>query len=227
MLLPFLLLKIQIVMESAKYNAAIFDLDGTLYVNKGFPMKLIMGDLRNMFVLSTERKARKKIMGKDYQTESGVYDALFAEMCALKKSLTVQKARAWYEERYMPLQVSVLQLYYEPRPLAVELLEAMKARGMKVILYSDYGHVTEKIAALGIPQSCFDVILSAPEVGGLKPSQASMQRLMECCGVDPATTLYVGDREDTDGESARIAKMDFHNVKGSPDAWDELLKSFL
>lgn len=214
-------------MDIEKYKSVIFDLDGTLYDNKGLPLKLILADIPNMWVLGAERKARKRIKGVDCQDAAGVYDALFAEMVRVKKSLTVEKARKWYQDKYMPLQVSLLHLYFPPRPLVVELLEAMKARGLKVILYSDYGHETEKIAALGIPDSLFDGVVSAAKMGGLKPCRQSMERLMASFNLDPAVTLYVGDREDTDGESAKVLNIDFYNVKTTRDSWDELLKSFL
>lgn len=214
-------------MDIEKYKAVIFDLDGTLYNNKGLPMKLVLADIPNMWNLGAERKARKSIKGKDYQDAAGVYDALFNEMAAIKKNLTVEKARKWYQEKYMPLQVTLLRMYFEPRPLVVELLEAIHARGLKVILYSDYGHETEKVDALDIPQSLFDGIVSAAKMGGLKPCRQSMERLISQFDLDPATTLFVGDRQDTDGESARSVNMDFHNVKQNADAWDELLKAFL
>lgn len=210
-----------------KYRAVVFDLDGTLYNNKGLPMKLILGDLRNMWVLGAERKARKQIKGQDYQSAEGVYKALFEKMAEVKKSRTAEEARCWYEEKYMPLQVSVLRMYFEARPLVTELLEAMRNRGLKCILYSDYGHEVEKLQALDIDPKLFDATLSAPELGGLKPSRKSMERLMEKFGLDAATTLYVGDREDTDGDSARPFGIDFVNVKQPKENWDELLKAFL
>lgn len=214
-------------MEIEKYKAVIFDLDGTLYNNKGLPMKLVLGDIRNMWVLGAERKARKMIKGQDFGDAAGVYDALFQKMTEVKKSLTIEKARQWYQERYMPLQVAILGMYFDIRPLAIELLEAMKARNLKVILYSDYGHETEKIEALGIPQNLFDGIVSAAKMGGLKPASTSMERLMKQFDLSADSTLYIGDREDTDGESARAVGMDFFNVKRDKEAWDELLKLFL
>ncbi|MCR5394130.1 MAG: HAD family hydrolase [Bacteroidales bacterium] len=214
-------------MSIDKYSSVIFDLDGTLYDNKGLPLKLVLADIPNMWVLGAERKARKNIKGRDYRDAEGVYDALFAEMARVKRSLTVEKARQWYQQKYMPLQAALLRIYFAARPLAVELLQAMRARGMKIILYSDYGHETEKIDALRIPQDLFDGIVSAAKMGGLKPCQQSMQRLMQQFNLDAATTLYIGDREDTDGESARPMNIDFYNVKANPNAWDELLKAFL
>ena len=214
-------------MNIEKYKSVIFDLDGTLYDNKGLPLKLVLADIPNMWVLGAERKARKHIKGQDLKDAKGVYDALFNEMVAVKRNLTVEKARQWYQQKYMPLQVALLRIYFSPRPLVVELLEAMHERGLKVILYSDYGHEAEKIDALRIPQNLFDGIVSAAKMGGLKPCKQSMERLMALYDLDPATTLYVGDREDTDGESARPVNMDFFNVKANSGAWDELLKAFL
>ncbi len=210
-----------------KYRAVVFDLDGTLYDNKGLPLKLVLADIPNMWVLGAERKARKLIKGADYGDAAGVYDALFAKMAEVKRSLTVEKARRWYQDKYMPLQVTLLHMYFAPRPLVIELLEAIKARGLKCVLYSDYGHEVEKIQALGIDPTYFDVIVSAAKMGGLKPSARSMERLMELCGLEAATTLYVGDREDTDGESAHAVQMDFLNVKKPKQHWDDLLKAFL
>lgn len=214
-------------MNISQYRAVIFDLDGTLYDNKGLPLKLVLGDIRNMWVLGAERKARKSIKGIDYKDAAGVYDALFARMAEVKPSLTVESARRWYQDKYMPLQVGMLALYFTMRPLAVEMLQALRSRGIKTILYSDYGHEAEKIEALQIPTDLFDGIISAAKMGGLKPCQASMQRLMAQFGLDAETTLYIGDREDTDGESARSVGMPFYNVKKDKQAWDELLKMVL
>lgn len=208
-------------------RAVVFDLDGTLYDNKGLPLKLVLADIWNMWVLGAERKARKQIKGIDYKDAADVYDALFQRMTEVKKNLTIEKARSWYQEKYMPLQVALLGMYFVHRPLCVELLEAMKDKGLKLVLYSDYGHATEKIEALGISPELFDNIVSAAKMGGLKPCRESMQRLMEACGLEAATTLYVGDREDTDGECARSVGMPFFNVKADKDAWDRLLKSYI
>lgn len=214
-------------MDISNYKTVVFDLDGTLYDNKGLPLKLVLADIPNMWVLGAERLARKHLMGKNFNDATGVYDALFHEMARVKFNLSYEGARHWYQDIYMPLQVTVLHMYFQLRPLAVELLEAIKARGLKIILYSDYGHETEKLQAFGIPVELFDGIVSAAKMGGLKPCKESMDRLMNQFDLKPEDTLYVGDREDTDGDSARPFGIHFHNVKASHEAWDELLKAFL
>lgn len=215
------------MIEAEKYRAVIFDLDGTLYDNKGLPLKLVLGDIRNMWKLAAERKARKAIKGIDFGDAAGVYDALFNKMAEVKKDLTPETARRWYQDTYMPLQVAMIALYFPARPLVIELLEAMRARDIRIILYSDYGHEAEKVEALGIPLSLFDGIVSAAKTGGLKPCRVSMERLAKQFELDSDTTLYVGDREDTDGICASVVGMQFYNVKSSKEAWDNLLKAFL
>lgn len=208
-------------------RAVVFDLDGTLYDNKWLPIRLILADLPNMFVLGAERKARKMLKGKDYVNAAGVYDILFATMAQIKGWKDPERARRWYQDRYMPNQVACLSLYYTPRPMVDELLRALREKGIKTILYTDYGHAREKLEALNIDPELFDGIASAPKMGGLKPCKASIERLMERYDLRAEETLIVGDREDTDGASAKAVGMSFYNVKARPEAWDNLLKELM
>ena len=89
------------------------------------------------------------------------------------------------------------------------LIEECKARKISMAIYSDYGFVLDKLEALGIDSKQFDLIVDAPELGALKPSAACAKRLMEMLEADPKTTLFVGDRDDKDGESARAVGAKF------------------
>lgn len=212
-------------MDISKYSAVIFDLDGTLYDNKHLPLRLILADISNMFVLGTERLARKSLQGQNFGDAAGVYDALFSKMAELKNSLTVEKARRWYQEKYMPLQVAVLSMYYTPRPCVDVMLEALRERNIKTILYTDYGHAKEKLVALNINPAYFDILASAPKMGGFKPCRQSLERLLNAAGLKAEECLMVGDRKDTDGAVAASVGMDFYNVK--TQSWDNLLKEIL
>lgn len=212
-------------MNMENLSAVIFDLDGTLYDNKRLPLRLILADLPGVFTLSAERKARKAIKGIDYKDEAGVFDALFSKMAEVRRGLTVNKARTWYLERYMPTQVAVLSMYYTPRPCVDELLQSLREQGIKTVLYSDYDFAVDKLQALNIDPAWFDAVVSAPELGGLKPCRQSIERLFERYGLTATTTLMVGDRDDTDGATARSVGMDFYNVK--LQGWDNLLTTLM
>ena len=68
---------------------------------------------------------------------------------------------------------------------------------------SDYGHVAEKLEALGIDKKLFDWVISAPELGGLKPAPQLLLQILEKVKVTPKQCLVIGDREDTDGQLAQ------------------------
>ena len=71
----------------------------------------------------------------------------------------------------------------------------------------------ERLEALGFDCAWVDVVADAPNLGGLKPSREAAMKLCSMLGVDPKATLMVGDRDDTDGETARRCGMRFLHVK--------------
>ena len=112
-------------------------------------------------------------------------------------------AGRWYEHVYMPAMVRLIARYHRPRPETMALLAEAKARRLKIAIYSDYGWVLEKLEALGIDPQQFDLMVDAPTLGALKPSQPCARRVLEMLQANPATTLFVGDRDEKDGASAR------------------------
>ena len=81
-------------------------------------------------------------------------------------------------------------------------------------VYSDYGCVREKLEALHIDASQFEVLVDAPSLGLLKPSAKAAQRVLEMLNAKPETTLFVGDRDEKDGESARAVGAKFFLING-------------
>ena len=86
-------------------------------------------------------------------------------------------------------------------------------RGIKMAIYSDYGSVVEKLEALHVDPSQFDLLISAPELGSLKPSEYCARRVMELIGAEAETTLFVGDREEKDGGSAKSVGARFLKIE--------------
>lgn len=182
-------------------RAVIFDLDGTLYDNRCLHWLLPLTELccLRLGYLARERKARKLMYGQNYGTEEMFYQHLFG---AISSHNPVQ-ASQWYHRHYMPLQARILRHCCHPYAWVKARLAELRDKGILVVLYSDYGFAAQKLQALGIDPSSFDLIVDAPSLGGLKPSRESAEKLLQMLQLQPEEVLFVGDRDDCDAETAR------------------------
>ena len=108
------------------------------------------------------------------------------------------------------LQMPLKFLKNASYPNAISFIDLLKGSGFKIAVYSDYP-VDDKLSALGIVAD--KTFFSTQEnIAQFKPSEKGLITICKSfrCSVNQA--LYIGDREDTDGESARIAGMPFLKV---------------
>ena len=192
-------------------ETVIFDLDGTLYKKKGMVFKIIFRLWWCLPLLIAEQKVRKELCQQAFVTQEAFYEAFFSRI-AKGSWCTPHMARVWYKTIYLPTMVQVIKWYHKPRKSALLLLNECKERGIKTVLFSDYEFVEDKLKALGIDPSLFTLRTDAPTMGGLKPNKAVIQSLLDRVGANPKTTLFVGDRDDKDGESARAVGAHFLNI---------------
>ena len=193
-------------------RAVILDLDGTLYNKKGLPLRLIMADLPHMLMLGNERKARAELKGRWFGNEAEYYRTLYARVAELSHS-SPAKVQRWYERNYMPNMQRILRRHYRLEPWVEGIMADLRSKGIKTAVYSDYGCLRERLEALGFDCTWVDAVADAPALGGLKPNREAAMQLCSMLGVPPTETLMVGDRDDTDGESARSCGMRFLLVK--------------
>lgn len=186
-------------------KAVIFDLDGTLYDKKALARRLILASLchGDLGFLRREQQVRKKLRGTPYPSEEQFYEAFFAEFPH------PAKAREWYFQRYMPLMARILQKHYQLYAWVPEIVKQLQEQRVKIVIFSDYGSVPEKLQAIGFDPQWADALFDAPSLGGLKPCKESFAKLCEKMGVAPQECLMVGDREDTDGLGAAAVGMPF------------------
>lgn len=181
----------------------VFDLDGTLYTKTRMTWHMLANapitDWRKMLA---ERKTRKLLRGQWLQNEESFYQIYFQNMANICKSTTTEIC-TWYNNLYMPLMVGVIRKHYKPTTWLLPFVEHCKKLGIRIVVLSDYGHVHEKLEALGIDEKIFDLVISAPELGGLKPAPQLMTQLLERMNVEPSQCIIIGDRDDTDGQLAR------------------------
>ena len=180
----------------------VLDLDGTLYDKTGLARRMVRRLWWCLPLLAAERLARKNMHYVQYASEEEFFGAFFRYM-SRGHWWGVGVAATWYHTVYMPTMIRLIRRYHHPRPEMMALIEEAKAKGLTISIYSDYGCVVEKLEALGIDPSPFELMVSAPELGALKPSEPCARRVMEMLQAKPETTLFVGDRDDKDGASAR------------------------
>ena len=192
-------------------DAVIFDFDGTVYDKTGLARQLIKKELGRLSMLSREQSARKALRGKFFGSKDAFYDAFFMEMAGGNKQLA-SVARMWYFKDYMPQMITALEEDYAAEEWATDMFSALWKADKKIAVYSDYGCVREKMEAIGLDTMVVDVIASAPELGGLKPAVEPLKKVVEMLGVRPERCLLVGDRDDTDGASAKALNMPFMKI---------------
>lgn len=180
----------------------VLDLDGTLYDKTGLTRRMVRRLWWCLPLLAAERLARKNMHYVQYASEEEFFGAFFRYM-SRGHWWGVGVAATWYHTVYMPTMIRLIRRYHHPRPEVMALIEEAKAKGLTLAIYSDYGCVAEKLEALGIDPSQFELMISAPELGALKPSEPCARHVLELLQAEPETTLFVGDRDDKDGASAR------------------------
>ncbi len=194
-------------------SCVIFDLDGTLYNKRFLPFRMVLADWRHIGLLRAERAARKQLAGRYFGSADALYEALFTTM-SQSTGKSVEVVQKWYNEVYMPTMVRIIGDYHPLTDFACENLQLLKEKGIRIVVFSDYGFVKEKLEALKLSIfNCQLSIYSAPEMGGLKPCKEAFENLLRTLHVKPENALMVGDRLDTDGAGAASVGMPFYQVK--------------
>ncbi|MGN1212236.1 MAG: HAD family hydrolase [Candidatus Cryptobacteroides sp.] len=180
-------------------KAIIFDIDGTLYESRHFPLKLIFADPLHIGMLARERRCRKRLQGRYFSERNGYYDALFRAMSA-----NPEKSSKWFYESYMPAQVEIIKKSMPKRAHLKELMAYLKGKGVKIAVLSDYAMAVEKLSACGLEPSDFDAVWESPDLGGLKPCREVFLKACMELGTEPSQTLMIGDKFSTDGGAMAV-----------------------
>ena len=193
------------------YKLVVFDLDGTLYDKRGLSLRMVLHAPWDVVKMRAERQTRARMKGLWLGTENFVQT--YNEQLAQRMGCSPLQAKEWYEQRYMPLMVKLIGKYQPLGEWVLPFVQDCQHKGIKMVVLSDYGFAKEKLQALGLEPSLFDWVVSAPELGGLKPAAELMHHVAERMGVAVEDCLVIGDREDTDGEMARRSRAQFRKMK--------------
>ena len=131
-------------------------------------------------------------------------------------NISQEEARKWYFDVYIPTMSRVLRKKYSARSQANEVIETLNKNNVKIAIFSDYPDVEQKMKDIKLSQKTIDSvdgIYSAQDFGSLKPAPRPFLQIAKDLQVEPCNCLVVGDRDDTDGEGARKAGMEFIQIK--------------
>jgi FMN phosphatase YigB (HAD superfamily) len=190
----------------------IFDLDGTLYHMRWFMRPLLFASLlpRGGW-LPAYMRVRKHFVGREMGSGELLLEAMSAELGAVV-GVEGAVARRWIEQRFYPAFVRSLRLMRGKRGGLADMLSAVRRAGIRTAVLSDFARVSERLSALAISPELFDCVVSTEEQGALKPHVRPFCALARQWQLHPSQILVIGDRDDTDGEAARKAGMQFMQI---------------
>lgn len=201
-----------------KIKAVIFDVDGTLYAQSKLRRRMLYDllgyyalrpwRLDEMLLLRRFRAEREKRPGHQ---GPGLESVQYA-WCADNSRFSTAQVRS-VVDRWMfrhPNQYLGSCTY----PGTQSFFDALRQRGIKIGIYSDYP-AHDKLVALGLQA---DSVISStdPEIDQLKPNPQGLLHIAEALGLSPADCLFVGDRPELDGVCAERAGMPYVIVPRQP-----------
>lgn len=195
-----------------KTLAYIFDLDGTLYSQKKMHRKMAIELIRyysirlykikDIYYIWKFRRLRER---KDNKKSS--IDELIGSMSGSdsKKELYIFTViDKWMFKE--PLRLIKSCAYTDVVDFIIQEKKAKKT----VVIYSDYP-VKEKLCALGL-EADMEICSEDKDINELKPSYKAMSYIVESLNVGTETVIYVGDRYEKDGESAKLFNIKYYDI---------------
>ena len=168
-------------------NNVVLDLDGTLYNKQGLARRLVRRLWWSLPMLAVDRLAKGACWRWVVRTR-------------------------WYRRIYLPTMVRMIGDGCSVREEVLGFISECRRRQIPIAIYSDYAFVREKLDVLGIDAGQFALLVDSPTLGARKPSREAAQKLLAMLKAAPKTTLFVGDRDDTDGETARLVGARFLKI---------------
>ena len=165
-------------------QTVVFDLDGTFYDKHGLSKRMVRRLWWSLPLMIIDRTAKGCVWRWIVQTR-------------------------WHRRIYLPTMAELIGKTCPRREEVVDFLQEVRSRNLKTAIYSDYGCVEEKLKALHIDPTAFDKIITAPQLGGLKPTPACAKKVLKLLHATPETTLFVGDRVEKDGKAAQAVGAKF------------------
>jgi FMN phosphatase YigB (HAD superfamily) len=197
--------------EWRNIKLVVFDVDGTMYNQKRLRQKMLFSlvsfylprparwsELRILKIFREEREKNKSRPITDLQHDQYIW-------CQTRTGRDIEQIKQVVNHWILEYPLRLLnQLIY---PGLHELFVALNKAGIKVAVLSDYP-AEKKLQAMKLQA---DLVIDAADerINALKPDPAGLRFIAEYFKTDIRETVFIGDREDTDGEAARRINMNF------------------
>lgn len=203
------------------YDVYVFDLDGTLYYQKPFRIRMLLylltygmthlGKIGEFFLLKEYRSVREKWdecisdhIGKQLDRELPLEDLQYAYV-AKKNKVETQRVKDAVQFFMMEVPLGILPGFRDP--ITCNWIRSLRESGKKVIVYSDYP-VKDKLECFGLMVD--GMYTSADEkIGCMKPDPKGLQVIMTEWRVDKERIVMIGDRYEKDGLAAEENGIDY------------------
>lgn len=183
------------------FDAVAFDLDGTLYPNRRFYMRLIPFIVREHRLLRAMGKARDALRaaahsGRFYDLQARIMAEILDDDPETVKAKTERLIYRGWEPLFRDVKL------YDG---VNETLADFKAAGLKLGLLSDFPP-ERKLEHLGL-STPWDVVMCSETTGRLKPDPLPFRQLAERLGASVGRILFVGNSVRYDIVGAKNAGM--------------------
>jgi putative hydrolase of the HAD superfamily len=191
-------------------DAVAFDLDGTLYPNYRFYLRLIPFILRERRLLWAMGKARGMLRKHDPgegPAAAGLYERFYDMQARFMAEILRDDPGAVKERTERLIYRGWEPLFRKIRlfPWVKETLGALREGGLKLGLLSDFPP-EQKLEYLNLG-GIWDTVLCSETVGSLKPDPAPFLALADHLALAPERILYVGNSVSYDIKGAKGAGM--------------------
>ena len=203
---------LNIMKKLDEYKLVIWDLDGTLYFQKEFRLKMIMVLLQKLiftpkhwkdaFVILKYRSLREKWDTSD--TGANLEERQYAET---GKSFGMSAGQVEEIVSHWMLEEPLLHLKAYRDETAAKTIKKLQEKGIETIVYSDYPTVN-KLKALEIMVSG-SYAATDDVIACMKPNPKGLRYIINKYQIAKEDTIMIGDRMEKDGEVAIAVGIDY------------------